>query len=194
MAIGQQTGASDGGAAGQAQQAAQDAAGQAQQVAQDAARQAQEQAQNVAGQARERMRSQFDQRSTDAGQQISSQAGDIRTVAGQLREQGKDKPAKLAEQAADRVERVGSYLTESDADRILRDVEDFARQRPWAVIAGGIALGLTASRFLKASSVERYASAGQRPTTPAQLPARTTYGEPPVSTPPTGHPAGIGTV
>ncbi len=194
MAIGQPTSASDGGTGGQAQQVAQDAAGQVQQKAQDAARQAQEQAQNVAGQARERMRSQVDQRSTDAGEQIASQAGDIRTVADQLRQQGKDKPAQLAEQAADRVERVGSYLTESDADRILRDVEDFARQRPWAVIAGGIALGMAASRFLKASSVERYASAGQRPTTPAQIPARTTYGDPVPTAPPVGHPAGTGTI
>lgn len=192
MAIGQQTGASDGGAAGQAQQVAQDAAGQAQQKAQYAARQAQEQAQNVAGQARERMRAQVDQRTTDAGQQISSQAGDIRTFAEQLREQGKDTPAKIAEQAADRVERAGSYMTESDADRILRDVEDFARQRPWAVIAGGIALGMAASRFLKASSVERYASAGQRPATPAQLPARTTPADLAPAAPPADGP-GTGT-
>jgi ElaB/YqjD/DUF883 family membrane-anchored ribosome-binding protein len=190
VAIGQQTGASDGGAAGQAQQVAQDAAGQAQQKAQDAARQAQEQAKNVAGQARERMRSQIDQRTTDAGEQISSQAGDIRTVAEQLRGQGKDKPAQLAEQAADRVERVASYMTESDADRMLRDAESFARQRPWAVIAGGMALGMALSRFLKASSVERYASVEQRPTTPAQLPATTTPGDLAPVAPPAGRPTG----
>jgi hypothetical protein len=35
-------------------------------------------------------------------------------------------------------------------------VEDFARSKPWAVAAGGLALGFAASRFLKASSSRRY--------------------------------------
>jgi hypothetical protein len=80
----------------------------------------------------------------------------VRAVGASLREQGKDRPANLAEQAADRAERLGGYLKESDADRILGDVEDFGRRQPWAVIAGGVAIGLVASRFLKASSIDRY--------------------------------------
>jgi hypothetical protein len=87
-----------------------------------------------------------------------------------LRQQGKDQPAKLAEQAADRAERLGDYLKNSDADRILQDVEDFGRRQPWAVIAGGVALGLVASRFLKASSTRRYE---ERREDRAQLPVRT---------------------
>jgi ElaB/YqjD/DUF883 family membrane-anchored ribosome-binding protein len=114
-----------------------------------------------------------DQRSTEAGEQIASQASDIRTVADQLRDQGKDKPAQLAEQAADRAERLGSYLSESDADRILHDVEDFARQRPWAVIAGGMAVGMIASRLLKASSTDRYQGRTYSQQ-PSQLPNTTT--------------------
>jgi hypothetical protein len=80
----------------------------------------------------------------------------VRSVADELRKQGKDQPAKLAEQAAARVERVGGYLQESDADRILRDVEDFGRQKPWVVALGGVALGFVAGRFLKASSAQRF--------------------------------------
>jgi ElaB/YqjD/DUF883 family membrane-anchored ribosome-binding protein len=144
-----------------APQKAQEAAGQAQEKASELAGQAKEQAQQAAGQAKSQVRTQVDQRSTQAGEQVTSTASDVREVANTLREQGKDKPAQLAEQAADRVERVGSYLTNSDADRILNDVEDFARQRPWAVIAGGVALGFAASRFLKASSTDRYYSSRQ---------------------------------
>jgi hypothetical protein len=134
--------------------------------------QAKEKAQEAAGEAKGRVREQVDQRSTDAGQQVSTTAGDLRSVGEELRKQGKDTPAKLAEQAAERTERLGSYLTESDADRILHDVEDFARKQPWAVVAGGLALGFAASRFLKASSSERYQqrSGGRSPATP-QLPA-----------------------
>src|SRR6195952_122210 len=122
----------------------------------DVAGQAQEKAQQAAGQARDQVRTQIDQRSTDAGKKVSEQGGDLRAVGDQLREQGKDGPAKLADQAAGHVERAGSWLSESDADKILHDIEDAARKNPWAVVAGGVALGFAASRFLKASSSDRY--------------------------------------
>ena len=103
-----------------------------------------------------RLKEQVDERSTQAGQQVNTVADDVRTVAGELRNQGKDKPAQYAEQAAERVQSVGQWLERSDGDQIVRDVENFARRNPWAVAAGGVVLGLAASRFLKASSSERY--------------------------------------
>jgi hypothetical protein len=128
--------------------------------AKEAAGQVQEKAQEAAGQAKGRVREQVDQRSTTAGEQVHSAAQDARSVAEELRSKGKEQPAKYAEQAADRAERLGSYLKDSDADRILGDVEDFARRRPMAVLAGGLALGFAASRFLKASSAKRYEASG----------------------------------
>ncbi len=131
-----------------------------QQRAQEIAGQAQEKAQQATGQAKDRLRQQVDQRSTQAGQQAGTAAEDLRGVADHLRSQGKEQPAKLAEQAAQRVEKVGGYLQQNDSDRILSDVEDFGRQKPWAVAAAGAALGFAASRLLKASSSERYRAAG----------------------------------
>ena len=175
-----------------------------QEQAQEAAAQAKDKAGEVAGQAAQqakgRVRSQVDERSTLAGQQVSSTASDARDVAQALREKGQEKPAQLAEQAADRVDQLGSYLQEADADRIIHDIEDLGRKQPMAVVFGGLALGFAASRFLKASAEQRYeaASTGNysrqsgysagyqpgyqsgystRPTTPA-LPATT--GTPPV--------------
>jgi ElaB/YqjD/DUF883 family membrane-anchored ribosome-binding protein len=124
--------------------------------ADEAKEQVQEKAKEGVGQARERVREQVDQRSTQAGEQVRSSASDARAVAEELRRQGKDAPARYAEQAADRAERLGDYLRDADGDQILRDVERYARRNPWAVVAGGIALGFTASRLLKASSRERY--------------------------------------
>jgi hypothetical protein len=106
--------------------------------------------------AKEKLREQMDQRSTQAGEQVNTVAGDVRSVAEELRTQGKDKPARYAEQAAEKVESAGRWLEQADGDQILRDVENFARRNPWAIAAGGLVLGLTASRFLKASSSERY--------------------------------------
>jgi hypothetical protein len=121
--------------------------------------QAKEKAQEGAQQAKRTVSQQVDQRSTQAGERVGSTASDIRSVSEELRKQGKDQPAKLAEQAAQRAESLGDYLTRSDGDAILRDVEDFGRRQPWAVIAGGVALGFAASRFLMASSSRRYESA-----------------------------------
>ena len=159
------------------------ATGQAKDKAQQAAGQAQAKAQEAAGQAKGALRSQVDQRSTEAGDRVGGFASDVRSVSEQLREQGKDQPARLAEQAADRAEGVSRYLRESDADRILSDVEDFGRRQPWAVIAGGVALGLVASRFLKASSTRRY---DQRSANRDRLPARTYDVAPGTSGIPTG--------
>jgi hypothetical protein len=128
---------------------------QAQEKLGQATETAQAKAQEATQQAKGRLREQVDQRSTQAGDQLTTHAQDIRSISEQLREQGKDQPAKLAEQAADRVERMGGYLAEKDADTILSDVEDLARRNPMAVVAGGIALGFVAARFLKASSEQR---------------------------------------
>src|SRR5215210_8678975 len=120
--------------------------------------QAQEKAKEVAGEAKGRLRDQVDQRSTQAGQQLSSAADDVRSVAEQFRTQGKETPARYAEQAAEKAQKVGQRLQDASGDELLRDVEDFARKNPWAVAAGGLVLGLAASRMLKASSSERYRS------------------------------------
>ena len=142
----------------------------AQEKAQDAAGQAQEKAQEAAGQARDRVRDEVDTRSTQAGQQAETVANDVRSVGEHLRAEGKDKPAELADKAAARVADLGDYLKRSDGDAILRDVERFGRDKPWAVMAGGVMLGIAASRFLKASSSRRYHEQESSP----NLPARTT--------------------
>ena len=130
--------------------------GQAQEKAKEVAGQAQEKVQGAAQQAKGRISEQVNQRSTDAGRQANTVAQDVRSVADELRSQGKDKPAQYAEQAAQRVESAGQWLEQKNGDELLRDVESFARRNPWAVAAGGLVLGLAASRLLKASSTERY--------------------------------------
>jgi hypothetical protein len=127
-----------------------------QERSQQVAGQAQEKAQEAAGRAQGMLREQVDQRSTEAGERLSGAASDIRSVGEELRKQGKDTPARFADQAAERTERLGSYMSDADADTILGDVEEFGRRQPLAVLAGGVAVGLVAARFLKASSGRRY--------------------------------------
>jgi len=150
---------------------------------QDKAQEAQEKLKGGTEQARARMREQVDQRSTQAGEQVSATADALRSTSRQLRDQGQDGPAQAAEKVAHHAERLGGYLSESNADRILGDLEDFGRRQPMAVIALGVAAGFAASRFLKASSRERYESRAYA--TPAngapatRVPATPT-GQPPI--------------
>ena len=51
----------------------------------------------------------------------------------------------------ERAERVGSYLSNPDANKLLTDI-DFGRRQPWLALAGRIALGVVSARLLKASS------------------------------------------
>jgi ElaB/YqjD/DUF883 family membrane-anchored ribosome-binding protein len=168
--------------------------GEAQEKAQEVAGQAQEKAREAAGNAQESVRRQIDDRSTQAGERVASTAQDLRSVGEELRKQGKDTPAKLADRAAEQTEKVGSYLKERGPDEMLEDVEDFGRQRPWAVLAGGAAVGILAARFLKASSRTRYQQRNGSSTPTSQstgaIPARRSAVEPVVSPPPvTAQPA-----
>jgi hypothetical protein len=124
--------------------------------ASEVAGQAQEKAQQAASEVQDRLRQQIDQRSSQAASQITEQAADLRSVGESLRENGKEGPARVADQLAQYAEKVGGYLHQKDSDALLSDAEDLGRRQPWAIAAGGIALGFAASRFLKASSGRRY--------------------------------------
>ena len=160
-----------------AEQSAQHAAERAQEKSSDLTGQAQARAHEAAGQAKNRLREQLDQRSSQAAEQISQQASDFRAVGSSLREQGKDGPANAADKLAEYAEKVGGYLRDRDSDALLADAESYGRRQPWAVAAGGLALGFAASRFLKASAGRRYAGgASNRDTAagPANQPYRPT--------------------
>jgi len=126
---------------------------------QDVASTAQEKAVELTEQGKSRLEESLDQRTNQAGQQARQMAQALRHGVAQLRNQGEDQQvASIAEGAADRVERLGGYLERTNGDELLRDVENFARRRPWIVASIGLAAGVVASRFLKASSERRYGS------------------------------------
>jgi ElaB/YqjD/DUF883 family membrane-anchored ribosome-binding protein len=125
-------------------------------VVSQAGQQVQEKAGEVKSQVGEKLREQVDQRSTEAGEQVTAVSKALRSSGEQLRSDGNETPAKLIEGAAQRVDRIGSYLRDSDSNRILGDAESWARSRPWIAAAAGALVGFAASRFLKASSSRRY--------------------------------------
>ncbi len=123
---------------------------------QDAAAVAQEKASELREQGSARLRDQFDQRSTAAGAQVRSLAEALRRSGHDLSNEGNSNAAQLTGGAADRIERVGSYLEQKSGGEVMRDVETFARRRPWMLAGIGMLAGMAAARFLKASSEQRY--------------------------------------
>ena len=91
-------------------------AGQASAKMEDAASAAQEQASEWREQGSARLRDQFDQRSTQAGSQVRSLAEALRRSATELGNEGNGSASQLTKQAADRIERVGSYLEQKSGD------------------------------------------------------------------------------
>ena len=133
----------------------------------EGAQQIQQKASEAKVKTREQLRQQVDSRSTQAGEQMTRTGSALRQTAQQLRGDQQEQQAKILEGVAERTDRFGRYLTETDGDRMLRDVERMARQRPWLVAGSGMVLGFLAARFTKASSSRRYEAEGgayRRPT------------------------------
>jgi ElaB/YqjD/DUF883 family membrane-anchored ribosome-binding protein len=129
---------------------------QAAEKVQDATSAAQEKASELREQGSARLRDQFDQRSNQAGSQARSLAEALRRSGNDLNGEGNGNVSQLTGQAADRIDRVGSYLEQKSGDELMRDIETFARRRPWMLAGLGMLAGVAAARFMKASSEQRY--------------------------------------
>jgi len=129
---------------------------------QDAASTVQEKAGELKEQGKNQLGQTLDRRTTETGAQARKMAQALRESGERMRSEGDGgQVAGVADTAADRIERFGGYLERTSGDELLRDVESFARRRPWMVAGIGLVAGLAASRFLKASSERRYGSSQQ---------------------------------
>jgi ElaB/YqjD/DUF883 family membrane-anchored ribosome-binding protein len=126
----------------------------------EGAQQIQEKASEAKQNTRERVQQEIDTRSSQTGQQMTKTGSALRQTARQLRGDQQEQQAQVLEAVADRTERLGRYLNQTDGEQILRDVERMARQRPWVVAGAGTVLGFLAARFTKASSARRYEAMG----------------------------------
>ena len=148
---------------------AQQAAAPPKEKAQEVAGQAKQHAQAAAGEAKQKAAAQVDERSTQVGQQIASQAEALQGVAAELRSQGKEGPANIAEQAAEKAKGVGEYLEQADGGSLLQTAQDVAQENPAAAAAAGAAAGFVAGRVIKASKPDEPDDGD--PAAPASQPA-----------------------
>jgi ElaB/YqjD/DUF883 family membrane-anchored ribosome-binding protein len=136
--------------------------GQASAQVQETASSAQEKAVELKEQGKSKLGETLDQRTNEAGVQARKIAQALRRSGEQLSNEGNGQQvAGLVEGAGDQLERLGGYLERTSGVELVRDMEDFARRRPWIVAGAGLLAGLASSRFLKATSERRYAGSTQ---------------------------------
>jgi len=118
-----------------------------------------EQMQNLAQSATEGVRSSLTEQKDTAASSLGSFAGALRKAAKESDGEGQG-AGRMAEWAADGLERVSSTLRSKDLDGMLREVQAFARQQPIAFFAAAVAAGFLATRFLKAGTGDESSSQG----------------------------------
>lgn len=97
------------------------------------------------------VRSTLTQQKAGAASSLGSFAGALRKAAKETDGEGEG-VGRMAQWAADGLERVSSTLRSKDLDGMVREVQSFARQQPVAFFAAAVAAGFLATRFLKAGS------------------------------------------
>jgi len=135
---------------------AQTAADQAREVVSETARQARDLVGEAGGHARDQ-----------ASVQQQKAASQLRSVADELQEMtakgGQSGVAtEVAQQAAERIHGMASWLEQREPSDVLQAVRDFARRRPGVFLAGAVAAGLAAGRLTRGMT-DAARSGGQRP-------------------------------
>ena len=83
-----------------------------------------------------------------AGETLEQVARAIRDAGDGLRQE-RPEIAGITDTAAQRVEEVSTYLRQHDAREVIDATQEYARRQPVVVVAGALALGLLAGRFLR---------------------------------------------
>jgi len=87
---------------------------------------------------------------TQAGDALDQVARAAREAASSLR-QDRPEVAGIVETAATKAEEAAQYLRQHNAREAIATAEEQAKKQPALVIAGGLALGLVAARFLRSA-------------------------------------------
>jgi hypothetical protein len=93
------------------------------------------------------------------GEQQTAAAGTLGQFAAALRKAAREtgdgqqgQISRVAETAADGLDRLSASLQERDFDRLVGDLESFARRQPVVFFGAAMVTGFLAMRFLKASN------------------------------------------
>jgi hypothetical protein len=106
---------------------------------------------DLAHDAKEQAREQYDRQKGMALGELDSLASALRRAGNELGDEH-EMSSRVVTTVADRIQTFSRSLDGKDLDRVVRDVETFARRNPAAFLGGAVAVGFLASRFLKSGS------------------------------------------
>jgi hypothetical protein len=95
--------------------------------------------------------SKINEAKSGAAQTLNTLASSLHQSGSQLKGE-QNMAGDYIERAADGIEKVASYIQNTDAGEVADNIESFARRRPELFIASAFAVGLIAARFLKSSN------------------------------------------
>jgi hypothetical protein len=113
--------------------------------------------------ARDIARSKLGEQQREAASGLGDMAGALRNAAREVESRQQPTMAKVAQCAADGLERLSGTLRHKDLDGMVRDAESFARRQPLVFFGAALAAGFLAVRFLKSSGEDAQAPAPDRP-------------------------------
>lgn len=120
--------------------------------------QAKDTAGHAVGLATDKAASAIEEHKTNLSGGLSNVADGIKRVGEHLRMSGKDQTgvvkltAQYGDSLAQQVEKISGYFERRDVREMVRDTEQFARRNPAYFIAGAVAVGFLAARFLKSDN------------------------------------------
>lgn len=114
----------------------------------DAGRRTAETASNLAERATSTGLQQVDRGREQTAEGLTKLADSMRRASGELADE-QPMVHNVTQTIAEQTERVASYLRETDAREIVRNVEEMARRQPLAFLGGAFVLGLIGARVLK---------------------------------------------
>jgi hypothetical protein len=105
--------------------------------------------------AQEKTRDQVEEKTAQASQTLGDFAAAVRKAGDELSEHDQSLAGRMVRQAADGLEDLARSLSDKRPEDLLEAARAFGRRNPAAFIAGGVLLGLAASRFLRSSASHR---------------------------------------
>lgn len=122
-----------------------------------------DQVQQAAQAAKDKASAALNQQKETTASGLGSLAGTLRDAARRSEGSGADASAtRMAEWAAEGLERVSNTLRSKDLDAMVREAQSFARSQPVAFFFAAAAAGFLATRFLKAGTGEPRSPVGSQ--------------------------------
>lgn len=108
--------------------------------------------------AKDKARSEFEEHKGAAAEAVGSTSEALDDAAANLSAQGQESLAEGARAMSAQLSKLAGAIEGRSLDEMLSDARRLAREHPASFAAGGVALGLLLSRFIKASEKRPHAS------------------------------------